>query len=230
MSEVLRLENVTRRYREGEGQLEVFSGLNLAVQTGEIVALVGPSGAGKSSLLHIAGLLEAPTGGEIFIEGAAVSQLSDTERTRIRRDRVGFVYQAHHLLPEFDAMENVALPQMIAGKSRAEAAKEAARLLTVMGLGKRLTHRPSQLSGGEQQRVAIARALANKPKLLLADEPTGNLDPRTSGGVFEALIEISRAQGLGALIATHNFDLAARMDRTLQLYQGRLVEGTQVSR
>jgi lipoprotein-releasing system ATP-binding protein len=230
MSEVLRLENVTRRYREGEGQLEVFSGLNLAVQTGEIVALVGPSGAGKSSLLHIAGLLEAPTGGEIFIEGAAVSQLSDTERTRIRRDRVGFVYQAHHLLPEFDAMENVALPQMIAGKSRAEAAKEAARLLTVMGLGKRLTHRPSQLSGGEQQRVAIARALANKPKLLLADEPTGNLDPRTSGGVFEALIEISRAQGLGALIATHNFDLAARMDRTLQLYQGRLVEGMQVSR
>jgi lipoprotein-releasing system ATP-binding protein len=230
MSEVLRLENITRRYREGEGQLEVFTGLNLALQTGEIVALVGPSGAGKSSLLHIAGLLEAPTGGEIFIEGASVSRLSDTERTSIRRDRVGFVYQAHHLLPEFDALENVMLPQMIAGKSRAEAAKEAARLLNVMGLGKRLTHRPSQLSGGEQQRVAIARALANKPKLLLADEPTGNLDPRTSGGVFEALIEISRAQGLGALIATHNFDLASRMDRAWQLHQGKLVEGMQVPR
>jgi lipoprotein-releasing system ATP-binding protein len=225
MSEVLRLENITRRYREGEGQLEVFSGLNLTVQTGEIVALVGPSGAGKSSLLHIAGLLEAPTGGEIFIEGAAASLLPDSERTRIRRDQVGFVYQAHHLLPEFDALENVVLPQMIAGKSRAEAGMEATRLLTVLGLGQRLTHRPSQLSGGEQQRVAIARALANKPSLLLADEPTGNLDPRTSGGVFDALIDITRAQGLGALIATHNYELAARMDRTLSLHQGKLVEG-----
>jgi lipoprotein-releasing system ATP-binding protein len=230
MSEVLRLENITRRYREGEGQLEVFSGLNLAVQTGEIVALVGPSGAGKSSLLHIAGLLEAPTGGEIFIEGAAASLLPDSERTRIRRDQVGFVYQAHHLLPEFDALENVVLPQMIAGQSRAEAAREATRLLTVLGLGQRLTHRPSQLSGGEQQRVAIARALANKPRLLLADEPTGNLDPRTSGGVFDALIDITRAQGLGALIATHNYELAARMDRTLSLHQGKLVEGTQALR
>jgi len=205
----------------------VFSGLSLAVNSGEIVALVGPSGAGKSSLLHIAGLLEAPTGGEIFIEGAAASLLPDTERTRIRRDQVGFVYQAHHLLPEFDALENVLLPQMIAGKPRAEAAREAARLLTVLGLGQRLTHRPSQLSGGEQQRVAIARALANKPRLLLADEPTGNLDPRTSGGVFDALIDITRAQGVGALIATHNYELAARMDRTLSLHQGRLVEGTQ---
>src|SRR5882757_6345220 len=230
MSEVLRLENITRRYREGEGQLEVFSGLNLAVQTGEIVALVGPSGAGKSSLLHIAGLLEAPTGGEIFIEGAAASLLPDSERTRIRRDQVGFVYQAHHLLPEFDALENVVLPQMIAGKSRAEAAREATRLLTVLGLGQRLTHRPSQLSGGEQQRVAIARALANKPSLLLADEPTGNLDPRTSGGVFEALIAITRAEGLGALIATHNFELASRMDRALLLHQGKLIEGTQSPR
>ncbi|HYS45712.1 MAG TPA: ABC transporter ATP-binding protein [Rhizomicrobium sp.] len=227
MSEVLRLENVTRRYREGEGQLEVFSGLSLAVNSCEIVALVWPSGAGKSSLLHIAGLLEAPTGGEIFIEGAAASLLPDTERTRIRRDQVGFVYQAHHLLPEFDALENVLLPQMIAGKPRAEAAREAARLLTVLGLGQRLTHRPSQLSGGEQQRVAIARALANKPRLLLADEPTGNLDPRTSGGVFDALIDITRAQGVGALIATHNYELAARMDRVLSLHQGRLVEGTQ---
>jgi lipoprotein-releasing system ATP-binding protein len=225
MSEVLRLENITRRYREGEGQLEVFSGLNLAVNSGEIVALVGPSGAGKSSLLHIAGLLEAPTSGEIFIEGVAASLLPDSERTRIRRDQVGFVYQAHHLLPEFDALENVVLPQMIAGEARAEAAREATRLLTVLGLGQRLTHRPSQLSGGEQQRVAIARALANKPGLLLADEPTGNLDPRTSGGVFDALIEITRAQGLGALIATHNYELASRMDRVLSLHQGRLVEG-----
>jgi lipoprotein-releasing system ATP-binding protein len=230
MSDVLRLEDITRRYREGEGQLEVFSGLDLSVKPGEIVALVGPSGAGKSSLLHIAGLLEAPTSGEIFIEGAAVSRLGDGERTRIRRDKVGFVYQAHHLLPEFDALENVVLPQMIAGHSRAEAAREATRLLGVLGLGKRLTHRPSQLSGGEQQRVAIARALANKPRLLLADEPTGNLDPRTSGGVFDALIAITRSEGLGALIATHNFELASRMDRALLLHQGKLIEGTQVPR
>ncbi len=228
--EILRLENITRRYREGEGQLEVFSGLDLSVKSGEIVALVGQSGAGKSSLLHIAGLLEAPTSGEIVIEGVAASGLPDAERTRIRRDRLGFVYQAHHLLPEFDALENVVLPQMIAGRARAEAAKEATRLLTVMGLGQRLTHRPAQLSGGEQQRVAIARALANKPRLLLADEPTGNLDPRTAGGVFEALIQITRAEGLGALIATHNFELAARMDRSLLLHQGKLVEGLQAPR
>jgi lipoprotein-releasing system ATP-binding protein len=225
--EILRLQNITRRFREGEGQLEVFNGLDLSVRSGEIVALVGQSGAGKSSLLHIAGLLEAPTSGEIIIEGIAASQLPDAERTRIRRDRLGFVYQAHHLLPEFDALENVVLPQMIAGKSRADAAKEATRLLTVMGLGKRLTHRPAQLSGGEQQRVAIARALANKPRLLLADEPTGNLDPRTAGGVFEALIQITRAEGLGALIATHNFELASRMDRAMLLHQGKLVEGLQ---
>jgi lipoprotein-releasing system ATP-binding protein len=230
MSEVLRLENITRRYREGEGQLEVFSGLELSIKPGEIVALVGPSGSGKSSLLHIAGLLEAPTSGEIFIQGTAVSSLGDGERTRIRRETIGFVYQAHHLLPEFDALENVVLPQMIAGTSRADAAREATRLLTVLGLGQRLTHRPSQLSGGEQQRVAIARALANKPRLLLADEPTGNLDPRTSGGVFDALIAITRAEGLGALIATHNFELASRMDRALLLHQGKLIEGTQIPR
>jgi lipoprotein-releasing system ATP-binding protein len=225
MNEVLRLEAITRLYREGEGQLEVFSGLSLAVNAGEIVALVGPSGAGKSSLLHIAGLLESPTSGEIFIEGVAASGLPDTERTRIRRDKVGFVYQAHHLLPEFDALENVVLPQMIAGRTRAAAAEEATRLLDVLGLGKRLSHRPSQLSGGEQQRVAIARALANKPQLLLADEPTGNLDPRTAGGVFDALIAITRSQGLGALIATHNFELASRMDRVLSLHEGKLIEG-----
>jgi len=230
MSEVLRLETITRKYKEGEGQLEVFSGLDLSLRAGEIVALVGQSGAGKSSLLHIAGLLEAPTSGEIHIEGVAASRLPDAERTRIRRNTIGFVYQAHHLLPEFTALENVVLPQMIAGRSRGEAAKEAERLLTVMGLGQRLTHRPSQLSGGEQQRVAIARALANQPRILLADEPTGNLDPRTAGGVFDALISITRAQGLAALIATHNFELASRMDRAFLLHQGKLVEGTQAPR
>ena len=230
MSEVLRLDTITRRFREGEGQLEVFSGLSMSLKAGEIVALVGPSGAGKSSLLHIAGLLEAPTSGEIFIAGAATSKLNDAERTKIRRETIGFVYQAHHLLPDFDALENVVLPQMIAGKSRADAMVEAARLLGVLGLGKRLTHRPSQLSGGEQQRVAIARALANKPRLLLADEPTGNLDPRTSGGVFDALIAITRSEGLAALIATHNFELASRMDRALLLHQGKLIEGTQLPR
>jgi lipoprotein-releasing system ATP-binding protein len=225
MSEVLRLENITRRYREGEGQLEVFSGLDLSLKAGEIVALVGQSGAGKSSLLHIAGLLEAPTSGEIVIGGMVTSKLPDAERTRIRRDTIGFVYQAHHLLPEFDALENVVLPQMIAGQSRADAAREATRLLELMGLGKRLGHRPSQLSGGEQQRVAIARALANGPRILLADEPTGNLDPHTSGGVFDALIAVTRSEGLAALIATHNFELASRMDRALLLHEGRLVEG-----
>jgi lipoprotein-releasing system ATP-binding protein len=230
MSDILRLENVTRHYREGEGQLEVFSGLNMALQPGEVVALVGPSGTGKSSLLHMAGLLEAPTSGEIYIEGVAASKLPDAERTRIRRDKIGFVYQAHHLLPEFDALENVIMPQMIAGKSHADATIEAKRILTVLGLGNRLTHRPAQLSGGEQQRVAIARALANKPKILLADEPTGNLDPRTSGGVFDALIQITREQGLAALIATHNFELAARMDRALLLHQGKLVHGTELAR
>jgi lipoprotein-releasing system ATP-binding protein len=228
--EVLRLDAITRIYREGEGQLEVFSGLTMSLKPGEIVALVGPSGTGKSSLLHIAGLLEAPTSGEITIEGVATSKLPDGERTRIRRESVGFVYQAHHLLPEFDALENVMLPQMIAGAARRHAAVEAERLLTVLGLGKRLTHRPSQLSGGEQQRVAIARALANKPKILLADEPTGNLDPKTSGGVFDALIAITRSEGLAALIATHNFELASRMDRALLLHQGKLIEGTQLPR
>ncbi len=230
MNDVLRLEDVTRRFQEGVGELEVFSGLNMNLKPGEVVALVGPSGAGKSSLLHMAGLLEAPTSGEIYIEGVAASNLPDGERTRIRRDRIGFVYQAHHLLPEFDALENVMMPQMIAGKAKAEAAAEAARLLSALGLAQRLTHRPAQLSGGEQQRVAIARALANKPKILLADEPTGNLDPRTSGGVFDALIAIAREQGLAALIATHNFELAARMDRALLLHQGKLVQGTELPR
>jgi lipoprotein-releasing system ATP-binding protein len=224
MAEILRLENVSRRYREGEGQLEIFRDLNLSLRPGEIVALVGQSGVGKSSLLHMAGLLETPSGGEIYIDGVAASRLPDQERTRIRRDMIGFVYQAHHLLPEFDALENVVMPQMIAGRGRSEAAAEARRLLVALGLGARLTHRPAQLSGGEQQRVAIARALANKPRILLADEPTGNLDPRTSGGVFDALLQITRAEGLAALIATHNFQLADRMDRALVLEQGRLVD------
>jgi lipoprotein-releasing system ATP-binding protein len=172
----------------------------------------------------MAGLLEAPTSGEIYINGGAVSRLPDQDRTRIRRDTIGFVYQAHHLLPEFDALENVILPQMIAGKSRADANTEARRLLGMVGLGQRLTHRPAQLSGGEQQRVAIARALENKPRILLADEPTGNLDPKTSGGVFDALIAIVRSEGLAALIATHNFELAKRMDRALVLNEGKLIE------
>ncbi|HVT23214.1 MAG TPA: ABC transporter ATP-binding protein [Rhizomicrobium sp.] len=218
----LRLDRVTRMFKEGEGTLEVFRDVSLAVQPGELVALVGPSGAGKSSLLHIAGLLEAPSSGEVLIGNQSASALPDSERTRLRRDTIGFIYQAHHLLPEFDALENVILPQRIAGKPRKAAEAEATRLLVALGLGERLDHRPSQLSGGEQQRVAIARALANQPKILLADEPTGNLDPRTSGGVFDALLSLVRNEGVAALVATHNHDLAGRMDRTLVLDQGRL--------
>ncbi len=221
---VLRLENVARQYRQGQGTLEVFRDVRMTLRPGELVALVGPSGAGKSSLLHMAGLLEAPSDGEIYINGAAASQLPDRERTRLRRDLIGFVYQAHHLLPEFSALENVIVPQRIAGKSRDEARVEAVRLLTQVGLAGRLEHRPSQLSGGEQQRVAMARALANQPRLLLADEPTGNLDPRTAQGVFDVLIHLVRSEGVAALIATHNPDLAARMDRALVLHEGRLIE------
>lgn len=218
----LAIENVARRYVQGEATLEVFRDVSLAVARGELVALVGQSGAGKSSLLHMAGLLEAPSEGEIRIDGLAASGLPERERTRLRRDRIGFVYQAHHLLPEFSALENVMMPQLIAGRSKAHAAGEAERLLRTLGLGQRLAHRPAQLSGGEQQRVAIARALANRPSLLLADEPTGNLDPKTAGGVFEALLALVQAEGLAALVATHNSDLAARMDRTLLLQEGRL--------
>jgi len=220
----LRLDKVARLYSEGTGTLEVFSNISLSLKPGEVVALVGQSGAGKSSLLHMAGLLESPSSGEVVIAGAAASTLSDRERTRIRRDSIGFVYQAHHLLPEFSALENVIMPQLIAGKSKAAAEVEARRLLELMGLGQRLTHRPAQLSGGEQQRVAIARALANHPRVLLADEPTGNLDPRTAAGVFDALIAIVREEGTAALVATHNFELAARMDRALVLHDGRLID------
>jgi lipoprotein-releasing system ATP-binding protein len=221
----LRLQNVSRAYTQGENTLDVFHNLALTLRPGEVVALVGPSGIGKSSLLHMAGLLEAPSEGEIYISGSAASKLDDAARTRIRRDMIGFVYQAHHLLPEFTALENVMLPQRIAGKSRAAAEANAKRLLEQLGLGARLTHRPSQLSGGEQQRVAIARALANNPKILLADEPTGNLDPRTSGGVFDALVKLVRAEGLAALIATHNLELAAKMDRALIMHEGKLIDG-----
>jgi lipoprotein-releasing system ATP-binding protein len=220
----LRLENVARSYPQGESTLEVFRDVSLSILQGELVALVGPSGAGKSSLLHMAGLLETPTAGEVHVAGRNVAKLSDAERTRLRRDTIGFVYQAHHLLPEFSALENVILPQLIAGKSRKDATGEAKRLLGQLGLGSRLDHRPSQLSGGEQQRVAIARALANHPKLLLADEPTGNLDPRTAQGVFDALVATVRQEGLAALVATHNYELAAKMDRALVLDDGRLVD------
>jgi lipoprotein-releasing system ATP-binding protein len=222
---VLQLLEVARSYPQGSGTLEVFRGISLSLKAGELVALVGPSGAGKSSLLHMAGLLEAPTSGEVVIDGTAASALPDQERTRIRRDTIGFVYQAHHLLPEFSALENVVIPQRIAGKRRDAAESDATRLLMHLGLGQRLTHRPSQLSGGEQQRVAIARALANRPRILLADEPTGNLDGRTAGGVFAALVELVRSEGLTALIATHNLELAARMDRSLVFHDGKLVDG-----
>lgn len=221
----MRLQGVSRTYEQGEGSLQIFSNVSMNLMPGELVALVGPSGSGKSSLLHMAGLLEAPSGGQVFVGGASVAALSEQERTRLRRDTIGFVYQAHHLLPEFDALENVMMPQLIAGKSRKAAQDEARRLLTMLGLAKRLDHRPSQLSGGEQQRVAIARALANKPGILLADEPTGNLDPRTAGGVFDALVNMVRAEGLAALVATHNIELAAKMDRTLMLQDGLLIEG-----
>jgi len=220
----LRLDHVARTYAQGEGTLEVFRDVGLVLRPGELVALVGPSGAGKSSLLHMAGLLEAPSSGEIYIAGAAASKLPERERTRLRRDMIGFVYQAHHLLPEFSALENVMMPQRIASASRAQAKAEAVRLLTLVGLQDRLEHRPSQLSGGEQQRVAIARAVANHPRLLLADEPTGNLDPKTAHAVFQVLADLVRHEGLAALVATHNLELAAKMDRALVLHEGRIVE------
>lgn len=223
MSEpVLRLEGLTRVFKTGDEELRVLDGAELSIMAGEIVGLVGPSGSGKSSLLHIAGLLERPTGGQAWIDGVAAWGLDDNERTALRRARIGFVYQAHHLLPEFDALDNVALPQLIAGVKPSVAQAEAKRLLELMGLGKRLHHQPPQLSGGEQQRVAIARSLANKPKLLLADEPTGNLDPHTSSIVFQALHDLARHEGVAALIATHNMELTRHMDRVLALRDGKL--------
>jgi lipoprotein-releasing system ATP-binding protein len=223
-SPVLFLNSIERYYRQGDGVLEILKGAELAVWPGQSVALVAPSGAGKSTLLHIAGLLEYPDGGEVYIDRVATSTLSDSQRTRLRRTEIGFVYQFHHLLPEFSAIENVILPQMIRGLSRKEAAKRATELLNYLGLKERLTHRPSQLSGGEQQRVAIARAVANAPRILLADEPTGNLDPRTSERVFNALTQLVRASGLAMICATHNMDIAARMDRRVTLKDGAVVE------
>ncbi|MDE1174077.1 MAG: ABC transporter ATP-binding protein [Parvibaculaceae bacterium] len=222
---VLSLRGIKRVYAQGDQKLHIFDGIDLDIQSGEIIALVGPSGAGKSSLLHIAGLLERPTAGEVFIAGRDCVKLSETDRTAVRRNELGFVYQSHNLLAEFSALENVVLPQMIAGVPRKEAGVVAQRLLEQMGLGARASHRPAELSGGEQQRVAIARALANSPGILLADEPTGNLDPRTSGHVFEELIGMCRSKGVATLIATHNFELAQSMDRIVRLDQGQLVEG-----
>ena len=216
----LRLEGVERRY----GALVVLMPSDFALKPGETVALLGPSGSGKSSLLHIAGLLERPSAGEVFIEGVATSALSDAVRTRLRRDALGFVYQFHHLLPEFSAVGNVSLPQLIAGRSKAEAEREAARLLGALGLGERLHHQPGQLSGGEQQRTAVARALVNKPRILLADEPTGNLDPKTADKVLEELLGLVRSEGLAALIATHDSRLARRLDRIVVIREQRLVE------
>ena len=220
----LRLVAVERRYREASGDLAILRGADLVLRPGEMVALVAPSGTGKSTLLHVAGLLERPDGGEVFVGDVPTAALRDSERTRMRREEIGFVYQAHHLLPEFSAEENVVMPQMIRGLARGEARRRAAELLSFLGLGARLTHRPSELSGGEQQRVAIARAVANAPRLLLADEPTGNLDPQTSSHVFATLISLVRASGLAALIATHNLDLASRMDRRITLRDGLAVE------
>lgn len=223
MSEfVLELDAIDRTYVTEAGQLPVLQGASLTLSPGEIVGLVGPSGSGKSSLLHAAGLLERPDAGEVRVRGRATRDLSDRDRTAIRRREIGFVYQFHHLLPEFDALENITLPQLIAGVPAKAARERAELLLTQLGLGDRLLHQPSQLSGGEQQRVAIARALANAPHVLLADEPTGNLDPVTSETVFEAFRETVRAEGAAALVATHNHELASRMDRILTFADGRL--------
>jgi len=221
---ILRLDNVSRIYKSGSGELTVLDGVNLDIVPGEIVGLIGPSGSGKSSLLHAAGMLERPSGGDVWIDGQSGWDLSDGERTSIRRNRIGFVYQFHHLLPEFDAIHNVALPALIAGRKRKEAMEEGERLLGIMGLSERIHHQPAQLSGGEQQRVAIARAMINNPILILADEPTGNLDPDTSTTVFRALSDLVRNEGAAALIATHNLELAKYMDRVMALDHAKLVQ------
>lgn len=220
---ILQLNNVSRVYKSGESDLTVLDGVDLNISAGEIIGLIGPSGSGKSSLLHAAGMLERPSSGDVWIDGQSGWDLNDTERTNIRRNRIGFVYQFHHLLAEFDAINNVALPALIAGKKRKEAMEEAERLLGVMGLSDRIYHQPAQLSGGEQQRVAIARAMINNPILILADEPTGNLDPDTSKVVFAALSDLVRNEGAAALIATHNLELAKYMDRVMALDHGKLV-------
>jgi lipoprotein-releasing system ATP-binding protein len=223
MSEaILKVENLKRSYVQAESTLHVLNGISFEIGAGEMVALMGQSGSGKSTLLQCVGLLDTPTGGEISIAGHAAAHLGEGARTILRRDAIGFVYQAHHLLPEFSAIENVILPMMIAGQTKAEAHKRALKMLEALGMGARINHRPARLSGGEQQRVSIARALANRPKLLLADEPTGNLDPDTAEGVFKMLEALVRKTGVAMLMATHNPELAARMDRTLRLKGGAI--------
>jgi lipoprotein-releasing system ATP-binding protein len=220
---VLELKDVTKTYNAGQpNQIDVLRGIDLSISAGEVVALVAPSGAGKSTLLHIAGLLDTPTSGDVLLAGREMTRLNDRARTSARRDDVGFIYQFHHLLPEFSATENVTLPQLAAGTSRRAADARSQALLERVGVAHRAGHRPAELSGGEQQRVAFCRALANKPKLLLADEPTGNLDPETSERVFSTLLDLVRETGLSALIATHNLELAAKMDRQIRLNAGAL--------
>jgi lipoprotein-releasing system ATP-binding protein len=218
----LELRGVHRAFKQAGAELRVLNGIDLALRPGEVVALVGPSGAGKSTLLHVAGLLERPDDGAVLIAGEDCGSLSDERRTLLRRSEIGFVYQFHHLLPEFSALENVMLPQMIAGVARARARAKAAVLLDRVGLGPRAGHRPARLSGGEQQRVAIVRALANHPKILLGDEPTGNLDHATGESILDTLLHLVRNNGLAALIATHNLDLARRLDRIVAVDGGRL--------
>jgi lipoprotein-releasing system ATP-binding protein len=220
----LRLEGLVRTFHQADRSIEVLAGASTEIRPGQAVALVGPSGAGKSTLLHIAGLLETPDSGHVFVAGRDCTGMNDAERTRVRRVEMGFIYQFHQLLPEFSAIENVMIPQMIAGRSRRQAADHAGQLLSALGLAERVSHRPAELSGGEQQRTAIARALANQPRLILADEPTGNLDPHTADQVFESLIHLIRHTGVAALIATHNLELARRMDRVLRLEDGILIE------
>lgn len=223
MSNVLELRDVEKAYNKGKDtELKILSGVNCKIAQGEVVGLVAPSGAGKSTLLHIAGLLDTSDAGEVHIEGQDHTGLSDRRRTRTRRNRIGFIYQFHHLLPEFSAQENIILPQLAAGVSATQAQARALELLGFVGVAERANHRPAELSGGEQQRVAFCRALANKPQLLLADEPTGNLDPATSDVVFDTLMQLVRDTGLSALIATHNMELASRMDRVLKLENGQL--------
>jgi lipoprotein-releasing system ATP-binding protein len=221
---VLELVDVTRVFQQGSREIAVLRGASCKLMAGQAVALVGPSGAGKSTLLHITGLLESPSTGRVVINGRDCAELSEADRTRLRRQHIGFIYQFHQLLPEFSALENVVIPQMIAGRKRKDAEQRASALLSSLGLTERVEHRPAELSGGEQQRTAICRGLANAPKLLLADEPTGNLDPTTSEHVFRELIDLIRHHGVAALIATHNMDLARRMDRVLRMQDGRLVE------
>ena len=226
---LIELKGVERHYVQGQRKLTVLSGADFSLGKGETVALVAPSGAGKSTLLHLAGLLERPDAGDVILNGRACGRLSDDERTAIRRNDIGFVYQFHHLLPEFSAIENIVIPQLVRGLTRKEAEARAVQLLDYMKIGKRAEHRPSELSGGEQQRVAIARAVANAPLVLFADEPTGNLDPSTAMYVFEALEALVRQSGLSALIATHNHELAGRMDRRVTLADGKVTTLTQLS-